>query len=172
MNQLITILMIINSILFTQTMHPMSMGLILLIQTLLTCMFTGFMTKSFWFSYILFLIFIGGMLILFIYMSSLASNEKFKFSFSTGMKIFMLMFILLLMLFIDNFWFSPNTFNNELINLSNNLCLMKENFLPVSKMYDNPNNWIVIFLINYLLLNLIIVVKITHSYSGPLRPKN
>lgn len=171
-NQIIILTIIINSIIFTQTNHPISIGLILLIQTLLTCLITGFSTKSFWFSYILFLIFIGGILILFIYIASLASNEKLNFSFSTFLKISPIIITIIFILLSDKFWLRPNFFNNELSNFLNFSILIKENFLSTSKIYDTPNNWIIIFLINYLLLNLIIIVKITNSFLGPLRAKN
>lgn len=149
------------------------MGLILLIQTILTCLFTGLITKRFWFSYILFLIFIGGILVLFIYIASLASNEKFNFSFNNLIKFFLLIFLIILIIILtDNFWFNSSFFNREINSLTNFLILIKENFLSVSKIYDSPNNIIIIFLINYLLLNLIIIVKITNIFYGPLRPKN
>lgn len=163
---------IINSIIFTQTNHPISMGLILLIQTLLTCLITGLIAKRFWFSYILFLIFIGGILILFIYIASLASNEKFSFSFLPPLKIMAVISILIILLLNDNFWFNPPFFNGELDLLSNTNFMIKENHMATSKIYETPNNWIIIFLINYLLLNLIIIVKITNTFIGPLRPKN
>ena len=50
------------------------MGLTLLIQTILVSIISGLITKTFWFSYILFLVFLGGILVLFIYVTSLASN--------------------------------------------------------------------------------------------------
>merc|ERR1739838_23170 len=63
---------------FTRLVHPLAIGLALLFQTILICCTTGLSNLSFWFSYILFLIFLGGILVLFIYVTSLASNEMFK----------------------------------------------------------------------------------------------
>lgn len=60
--------------------HPLAIGLALLMQTLFIALSTGLVAPSFWFSYILFLVFLGGMLVLFIYVASLASNEIFRFS--------------------------------------------------------------------------------------------
>jgi NADH-ubiquinone oxidoreductase chain 6 len=59
--------------------HPISLGLVLIAHTLLISVVTGVVGGHFWFSYILFLVFLGGVLVLFIYITSLASNEKFTF---------------------------------------------------------------------------------------------
>lgn len=105
-------------------------------------------------------------------MASLASNEKFNFlllSLTNFLIAFLLIFIFLI---VNNFWFNRFYFNREIINFNDFNYLIKENFLISSKIYDNPNNWIIIFLINYLLLSLIIIVKITNYSKGPLRIKN
>jgi NADH-ubiquinone oxidoreductase chain 6 len=56
------------------------MGLVLIVHTIRIGVVTGIMARNFWFSYILFLVFLGGVLVLFIYITRLASNEKFIFS--------------------------------------------------------------------------------------------
>lgn len=171
--QITTILLIFfNSFLFTQTNHPIAIGIILLCQTLLTCVITGLVSKNFWFSYILFLILIGGILILFIYISSLASNEKINFTLKPLIKLIIFVNLrIIIFLFADKFYLI-NWFFNEEINYSLQLRLINENYLSLSKIYNQPNNWIIILLISYLLLTLIIVVKITNLFIGPLRPKS
>ncbi|WPN85967.1 NADH dehydrogenase subunit 6 (mitochondrion) [Culicoides brevitarsis] len=169
MNFIMMMFLLINSFMFTQLTHPMAMGLILLMQTMLTCLFTGILSKTFWFSYILFLIFIGGLLILFIYMSSLNSNEKFNFSSMFFLKMFILFMMMSFLFMMFNKLFIELFFNHEMMNFFSNINLMKENFLINSKMYELPNNFLMIFLINYLLFNLVIVVKITNFFYGPLR---
>lgn len=149
------------------------MGFILLIQTILNCLLTGVITKRFWFSYILFLIFIGGILILFIYMASLASNEKLKFNINPlvggGIR---LITVLLRYTLWDKFYFINFINNSDFALLSEITLLINENHLSLTKIYDSPNNSIIIIIIIYLLLTLIIIVKITNLYQGPLRPKN
>lgn len=163
----------LNTILFLQINHPITIGFILLIQTILNCLITGFITKRFWFSYILFLIFIGGMLILFIYMASLASNEKLKFNPLIIIKINLLILTILSTYIILDKFYIINYFDNSDIRIfSNQTFLINENHLSLSKIYDSPNNFIIILIINYLLLTLIIIVKITNLFQGPLRPKN
>lgn len=136
------------------------------------CFFTGLITKRFWFSYILFLIFIGGILILFIYIASLASNEQIKFSPWFLIKWNSIIILSLLILIILDKFYLLNFFKNtDIIEFFNWQNLINENILSLTKIYDKPNNLIIILLINYLLLTLIVVVKITNTFIGPLRPK-
>nr|YP_010866004.1 NADH dehydrogenase subunit 6 [Panorpa curva]WGT92288.1 NADH dehydrogenase subunit 6 [Panorpa curva] len=167
-------LSVIFSFIFTQMNHPLAMGLVLLIQTLLICMINGLITKTFWFSYILFLVFLGGMLILFIYMTSLASNEMFNFSSKlTFLIIFIVMISIIMFFFIDqNLWIF-NFMNFDMENLTKISFLnMNENSLNLTKLYNFPTSFMTIVLINYLFLTLIVVVKITNIFYGPLRQKN
>nr|QNE85619.1 NADH dehydrogenase subunit 6 [Hybos culiciformis] len=161
----------IISICFLQMSHPLAMGLILLVQTLFICLMTGVLTKTFWFSYILFLIFLGGMLILFIYVTSLASNEMFSLSMKLMMTLVSIFFVLNLMyMFMDKTLlvsFLPNIEMNENIMVTN---FIQENNLNLNKLYNFPSNMITLLLINYLLITLIAVVKITNIFYGPLRP--
>nr|AOY39354.1 NADH dehydrogenase subunit 6 [Nosodendron sp. BMNH 840466] len=151
------------SILFIK--HPLSMGMILLIQTLMISMMTGLLHINFWFSYILFLIMVGGMLIVFLYMTSVASNEKFKFSLKLSITILMMMMIFTLMLFYMDYLFS--TMN------SNNLAMMnfflKEKHHYLNKYLNLPSNLIFILLFIYLFISMIAIVKITNIKYGPLR---
>nr|ASM41845.1 NADH dehydrogenase subunit 6 [Chlorophorus simillimus] len=141
--------------------HPLSFGLILLIQTLLVAMITGMLNNNFWFSYILFLIMVGGMLILFIYMTSVASNEKFNLSMNVII-ILPIYSFLLTSTFMDKMLTSFFIKNNELANI-----MSKE--LSMSKYLNFPNNFIMTSMIIYLLITLIMVVKITTLEKGPLR---
>nr|AMP43778.1 NADH dehydrogenase subunit 6 [Rhagio sp. KW-2016] len=164
---------IIMSFIFTQMTHPLAMGLVLLMQTLLICLITGLFTKTFWFSYILFLIFLGGMLVLFIYVTSLASNEMFSFSMKTFMISLMSMMIMMLFFFcVDNSLINNMFINNEMYNLNIMDSYITENSLNLNKLYNFPSNMVTLLLINYLLLTLIAVVKITNIFYGPLRPMN
>nr|QRW36342.1 NADH dehydrogenase subunit 6 [Hydroporus kasyi] len=164
---------LILSMIFLFMNHPMSMGLILMMQTILIVLITGLYSLSFWFSYILFLIMIGGMLILFMYMTSLASNEKFKISKNIILMIFFLNFMLMIMLMInDSMIMEYMQKNSNLLESLNKLMMFKNDNLPsLFMLYNNPNFLINILMINYLLITLIAIVKITKSNSGPLRQK-
>nr|QNE85526.1 NADH dehydrogenase subunit 6 [Melanostoma mellinum] len=163
-------LIMMFSFMFMQMNHPLSMGLMLLIQTLMICSITGLMTKTFWFSYILFLIFVGGMLVLFIYVTSLASNEMFALSMKMIMMI-LLIFMLMMMMnfFMDKMTMMFNSLNIEMMSIINNNSYIKENILSLNKLYNYPTNMITILMINYLLITLIATVKITKLFYGPMR---
>nr|YP_003097174.1 NADH dehydrogenase subunit 6 [Psacothea hilaris]ACR44363.1 NADH dehydrogenase subunit 6 [Psacothea hilaris] len=165
-----SLILIINSLLlsfiFMFLMHPLSFGLILLLQTTMIALITGMMNFNYWFSYIIFLIMIGGMLILFIYMTSVASNEKFKFSYKLTLACIFITSIMSLLFIIDLYYFNLNSMNN-LFNQVNH-----ENFkLSMNKFMNWPMNMNFFLMIIYLLVTLIMVVKITNIQYGPLRQK-
>nr|QNE85372.1 NADH dehydrogenase subunit 6 [Paracoenia fumosa] len=161
---------LIIGIIFFFMIHPLAMGFTLLIQTFLICLITGLMNKSFWFSYILFLIFLGGMLVLFIYVTSLASNEMFSLSMKLTLTSFSIIALTMLMYLFLDFNMITNWFiNNEMNSLTNLYSYFLENSLSLNKLYNYPTNWITIMLMNYLLITLIAVVKITKLSKGPLR---
>nr|AYM85174.1 NADH dehydrogenase subunit 6 [Galerucella sp. EMHAU-15070821] len=158
--------MFVNSMLFMLLKHPLTCGMTLLIQTILISMITGFMHMNFWFSYILFLIMIGGMLILFLYMTSIASNEKFKLNMN-------IMFMLMILFF---FTIMLMTSDPLILNLETQMIEMKLNqklnhSLSMTKYFNFPNLLMLLLIINYLFLTLIAIVKITSLSYGPLRQK-
>nr|UYK52141.1 NADH dehydrogenase subunit 6 [Asicimbex sp. CSCS-Hym-MC0132] len=163
MSKMLMFMLMINSMIFILCKTPLSMGLILLIQTTLISLNSGLLTMTFWYSYILFMIMLGGMLILFIYITSLTSNLKFKFN----KKFFIIMLLILSMIYLLNLNFKFNIYNLNFMNLE-----METNYyfkLSLKKMFYLPNYKILLIMINYLLLTLFIVVKIININKGPLR---
>nr|QYC35491.1 NADH dehydrogenase subunit 6 [Cyphonocerus sanguineus klapperichi] len=152
------------TMIFLFTSHPLSMGLILLIQTLMISLITGLMSINYWFSYILFIIMIGGMLVLFIYMTSIASNEKFSHNNKILIIMILLMLMITFMLMSDQFINYMSSVNSTSINNSS-----FENSL--NKYLSYPFMMISLSIITYLLITLIAVVKITNIKYGPLRQK-
>lgn len=130
----------------------------------------GLISKTFWFSYIIFLIFLGGILILFIYITSLASNELFFFSTKKFLKLFFIIIIIIILIstFDKNFIYFYLE-NLEIKSINNLLIYINENIFILRKLYNFPINLLTIFLINYLFLTLIVSVKITNINKGPLR---
>nr|YP_009567881.1 NADH dehydrogenase subunit 6 [Sitona obsoletus]QBF03817.1 NADH dehydrogenase subunit 6 [Sitona obsoletus] len=153
------------SMIFVFLNHPLSFGLILLLQTITTAMSCSILNFDSWFSYILFLIMIGGMLVLFIYMTSVASDEKFKFSNKIFcMFSFIWLVLSLTLMFSDNFLSMMDTFYYDLINQS-----MYNIDLSKNKYMNYPSVLIIMLMILYLLITLIAIVKITKFKAGPLR---
>nr|QNG56207.1 NADH dehydrogenase subunit 6 [Pediacus taiwanensis] len=164
MFQNLILLLMILSFLFLFMNHPIAMGSILLIQTFLITLITGIMTFNFWYSYIIFLVMIGGMLILFMYITSIASNEKFLFS----TKLLMISSLMLLFLFPmkkdfmkSNYLMFNEMFNNMKMNFNMNIFMNKFMFYPHMMLY--------LMVIIYLFITLIATVKIINIKYGPLR---
>nr|URH16979.1 NADH dehydrogenase subunit 6 [Amitermes beaumonti] len=149
-----------TSLMFTQMKHPMAMGLMLLIQTTMVCLISGTMYSSFWFSYILFMIMIGGMLVLFMYMTSLASNEMFSPSNKMLMATLTLLPILMYMM--------PTVTNNKEMSTHNTMT-ENEILTTTTVMYNQMMGTMTTLLVLYMLLTLIVVVNIINVSSGPLR---
>uniref|UniRef100_UPI00315D9252 NADH dehydrogenase subunit 6 n=1 Tax=Paraclius curvispinus TaxID=3133235 RepID=UPI00315D9252 len=168
-----SISIIMSSLIFMQMSHPLAMGLMLLIQTFMVCLASGIISKTFWFSYILFLVFLGGMLVLFIYVTSLASNEMFSLSMKMLVVSSIMMGSSIMFMFImDMNLLTPITENIEMMELTNMNSLIKENSIMLNKIYNYPTNLMTLVLINYLLISLIAIVKITNVFYGPLRQMN
>nr|ALO76420.1 NADH deshydrogenase subunit 6 [Temnoscheila virescens] len=148
--------------------HPLSMGAILLIQTILVALIVGTLSVNFWFSYILTLIMIGGMLILFIYMTSIASNEKFKFNPLLTIYTMTVFSISLMTVIIDQYLANAKL-NNPMVEEMNTI---SEFQMMMSKYINWPNNIMLYMTISYLFITLIAVVKITNIKQGPLRQTN
>nr|YP_002860168.1 NADH dehydrogenase subunit 6 [Davidius lunatus]ACB48050.1 NADH dehydrogenase subunit 6 [Davidius lunatus] len=166
---LIIIFLSLNSLLFIKMVHPMNMGIVLLIQTFLTCLLMGGLSYTTWFSYILFLVFIGGMLVLFVYMTSIASNEAFQKSNYPAMIILNISIItmILVVMFMDPLMIS---FNNTAENMDIMHLFKEHEKTTLTNLYNMPNAILTIFVMMYLFLTLIVIVFITKSHQGPLRP--
>lgn len=106
-----------------------------------------------WFFYLLVLVFIGGVIVLIIYISTLSANEKFvPFTLPFSPIAVLLGGILRILIFFD-FYYSPK------IILA---------FSYVSHIYEYCNSMITIFLMAYLLVTMVCVVKLVKFEKGPL----
>nr|ALR69099.1 NADH dehydrogenase subunit 6 [Apocheima cinerarius] len=166
--------MIILSIMMIFLNHPLSIGLMILFQTLLMCMLSGMLIKTYWFSYILFLTFLGGLLVLFIYVSSIASNEMANLSFN--IKMMMMMSVMLisisqiyLFMFENMNWMNLSNNINDNDNFMDMLFFNNENKINLNKLYNNHTYMIMMMLVIYLFISLVAIVKITNIFYGPLR---
>nr|QGU83703.1 NADH dehydrogenase subunit 6 [Eysarcoris aeneus] len=157
MNLLMSSMPVLSLVLMTLN-HPLSMGLILILQTIMTAMIIGYMIESFLFSYIIIIIMLSGALVLFIYMASVASNEKFKLSLKLSllsMMMFMIMYILI----------SP--FNSSILFNNNNI-----DKVSLIKIFNTMTAQMTLMVIIYLLFTMIVVSNIAKVTEGPLRMKN
>nr|AFQ62208.1 NADH dehydrogenase subunit 6 [Xyletinus sp. XYL01] len=148
------------SLFFISLNHPLITVLILILMSTLISLFTGILVNSFWFSYMLFLIMVGGMLVVFIYMTSVASNEKISINYK--FLILSLLFSPLILVF--------NIFMKNLMNNSSNMILKSQESMMIKFMIF-PYFMMMMMMIIYLLITLIATVKITRLNMGPLRQK-
>nr|YP_010947407.1 NADH dehydrogenase subunit 6 [Oberthueria caeca]WGO62442.1 NADH dehydrogenase subunit 6 [Oberthueria caeca] len=173
MKLFLSMMMILMSFIMFFMNHPLAMGLMILIQTLTTCILSGMMINSYWFSYILFLTFLGGLLVLFIYVSSIASNELFNSTPQMKLIIFMLMIIMMLiqMTYMYNLnWMNLNISSSEKNNLLELMMFFNnENKININKLYNKQMMMMMLLLMIYLFITLVAVVKITNIFYGPLR---
>jgi len=136
--------------------HPVSIVCCILAQTAIVSMMVWFYSSTRWFSFILFLIFVGGLIVLFVYIVSLASNEKFNLLFNGLIVISSLILMIL--------FFSGLNRQDLLIETK-----FESSILLVNKIYSVNAAPLILITIIYLLYTLIVVVKIIETFEGPLR---
>nr|AII02309.1 NADH dehydrogenase subunit 6 [Cameraria ohridella] len=170
---LLSLLLLLFSLMMMFFNHPLSMGLMILLQTIIICMISGMMINSYWFSYILFLTFLGGLMVMFIYVSSMASNEMFSKFINyklLSMFLLMLMIITTLMLKTNYLTWMNYNFNYEMNEIKYNYIFFNnENMIELNSLYNSHSFMMMLLLINYLFITLIVIVKITNIFYGPIR---
>nr|QCI09258.1 NADH dehydrogenase subunit 6 [Aponsila sp. FS-2019] len=137
--------------------HPMSMGFMLIMQTMVIAMITGMFMKSFLMSYIIVIIMLSGALVLFIYMASVASNEKFKMS----IKMFIMVPLITLM-------------SSGYLYLFGGMNMQEESEMiikSVMKLFNNLSMYMTMMMMVYLLFTMIVASNIANTNEGPLRMK-
>lgn len=160
-------LLIFSLILFYLLSHPLALGLNILFQTALISLIIGLNSPSFWLSYVLFLVFMGGILVLTIYVVSLANSEIISINFKNllwGLPVFLFIFINLS---------SLNTFNFRIIPFMGFSKSMAPDSSIIIKslanLYSSTNFIIILFLAGYLFYILVIIRHIININEGPLR---
>nr|UPL65917.1 NADH dehydrogenase subunit 6 [Pilophorus typicus] len=157
----------LTNMLFLFMNHPMSMGLVLIIQTVMISMWSGMLMKTFWMSYILIITMLSGMLVLFIYMSSMASNEKFKNNTKLWMLTLLGLVLTTLFLFLLKKMIIKNNYSGMEMKTLN---MMEMQFLE--KMFIIHNMMLTMMLVIYLLYTMIVASFLVNISEGPMRMKN
>nr|AVJ52591.1 NADH dehydrogenase subunit 6 [Psacasta exanthematica] len=153
-------MMISLALLFLWLGHPLSMGFILVLQTMIIAIISGMMLNNFFFSYIIMIIMLSGALVLFIYMASVASNEKFK------TPVFMM--ITFMFTFMTSMWITSKLTEMQEYPSNDN---MSYGMITLIKLFNTTSAYLTVAMILYLLLTMIIVSFIASSKEGPLRMK-
>ena len=157
--------LLITSICFALTNHPLPLGLLVIAHATGVCLLTTSTWHSLaWFSYILFLIFLGAIIVLFTYITSLAANELFYTPRYQPLRLI----ILILILILNDYLLLPINFVTPDHQCNPHTPLKQpEEFIAL--IFRNPFFSITLFLACYLLLSLLIVVRLTSKTSGPVR---
>uniref|UniRef100_UPI0030FE1436 NADH dehydrogenase subunit 6 n=1 Tax=Egeirotrioza xingi TaxID=3132083 RepID=UPI0030FE1436 len=150
-------LMLTISIFMMNMTSPISMSSMLLIQTIISCVVARMLTYSSWLPMTMFLVMVSGLMIIFMYITSITSNNKFKL---INWKFYILIFILIML-------YTPKLINKPLDNL-----YLKDVFNnEFMKLYLPVNIFFSIFMFIYLIIALIIFINLMNKSSGPLRMK-
>lgn len=136
---------------------PLTLGFWILLISLLSARLITLFSSS-WFGLILFIIYIGGILVIFSYFTAVAPNQK--------LNITILIFITSIMILLIYTFQTPYKF---LTPSQQPLCL-HTNIQSFAYLYTPNQTPFLIILALLLLLALIFVVKITNRNYGPLRP--
>lgn len=136
---------------------PQSIILLLIFQAFLASLILSFVSNI-WFTYILFLVFLGGILVVFTYIRRLASKivEKRWFDRINKLMIFIIM-VILRVIFLDCNSFLFNIFS----------CFSLESRI----IYSLISSWsfiLYLFIVIYLFLTLFNICNILKVFKGPL----
>lgn len=151
------------------TLHPVPIIIIIIIYNILICLNISFWKQTYIFSLLYFLIIISGLLIIFLYFSSLISNEKSKNHFNKFIIWTILTFTLIISF---NYSSSPNLINS--IHLSGRYSLVylrpwisyRE---TISLTFSYPLINITLMRITFLLISLLSIIKIANPKIKSLR---
>lgn len=152
---------------FITSLNPFYLCLNLLLTVVIRCLISGLVLPRIWYSYILFLVFIGGVIVLYIYIVSLNPNKNFYINFRFLGFSFGIFF-----LFTGVIWYIFSLegvvidFNNiSLISSSGFGGLYLDSFISIF-IYESRKFYLLI--VRYLLLTLFIVVDFIIVFKGPL----
>nr|YP_009092570.1 NADH dehydrogenase subunit 6 [Pseudacysta perseae]AIR11953.1 NADH dehydrogenase subunit 6 [Pseudacysta perseae] len=149
------------SILFLMSFTPLSMLVVLIMQTLLISITLSSFIFTFWYSYMLILIMVSGMLVLFMYMASIASNEKFSWSVTT---LLILPFTIFLpMLFQDKM---------TMYKMNNLEKMMSFQETILEKLFNFKMMMPMLMLVMYLFIMMVNISFLVSNNEGPMRKSN
>lgn len=150
---ILSIILAITSIAFLR-FSPLQIGLCILIIALLTAIIFAIKISS-WIAFLIFLIYIGGILIIFSYFIATTPNIKISFIF----------IISIITLITPTFILFLNRFSSNLIHTT-------QETIKESIFYNIRHIPVLTLLAILLLITLVIVVKVSNTSLGPLRPFN
>nr|QJD22453.1 NADH dehydrogenase subunit 6 [Haustorioides koreanus] len=152
---------LLSSLLFMSLNTPLSMGITVILLSFFVAVMMALLMPTTWFSFLLLMVFLSGMMVLFVYVASLASNELFVWDY---VSVFLLVSLSALFVGMSRKVYCPGVSGMD-FSLNNISSFM------VYKMYSPHLYYFTLLLIVYLLVVLIVVVKNATISESPLRAK-
>nr|AWH98395.1 NADH dehydrogenase subunit 6 [Conus tabidus] len=163
MSSLLIISLTFSTLLILPMMsQPLSLGLVIMVSTLFMCLVSG-MTVSAWYGYILFLIYVGGLLVMFAYVAALSPNVLFG---GLTPLISLILFVPILFALFYFCFFKDSSYLGFEPSFSK-LTYLKMYGVELISPYMIS---VLIGLGTVLLINLIVVAKICYYQQASLRP--
>nr|YP_010580876.1 NADH dehydrogenase subunit 6 [Pyrops lathburii]UAT98614.1 NADH dehydrogenase subunit 6 [Pyrops lathburii]UZT27061.1 NADH dehydrogenase subunit 6 [Pyrops lathburii] len=160
----LSLMIMTNTIMSTFMKHPLSMGSMLMFQTMMLCLNQSTISKTPWYMYILFLTTVGGLMIMFMYMASIASNEKFKMSIKMVIMWMMMNMMAMMMTNIDlsmECMYKMTEMKMQTTEMSEEKSTSK--FFMMNKMN------ITMTMMMILIMTMVSVTNISSTFEGPLK---
>nr|QFX74892.1 NADH dehydrogenase subunit 6 [Pleonexes koreana] len=162
----LTAFLYLMTIFFIITNHPLMMGFSLMITSMIYGYMMYLLNSSSWLVYILIMVFVSGVMVMFIYMASLSSNEPMNLPLPLFWKINMMIFTLM-PFFILTKQLKTNYTHIGLMNMFFKQCSMN----LIYKTYNKIMLEMTTLLTIYLLIVLIVAMKLVNNFKLPLRSK-
>nr|QZR92100.1 NADH dehydrogenase subunit 6 [Uroleucon erigeronensis] len=163
MLKIILLINLIMAIILTMMKSPISSNLIILIQTMTLTLMINLINKTAWISFMIFILYIGGLMIIFLYISSIAFNEL-NINKNYKNMIFKILFLSLMLLMFKL------SMNIENMNYENKF-IFEDNFYLLN-MFNMPNNMMIYLIMFILFFMLILIIWMLKINKGPIRQKN
>nr|QVY57867.1 NADH dehydrogenase subunit 6 [Trissolcus japonicus] len=153
-------------------MNPLMININIIIFTIFMSIYLNYLNKSNWFSMLIFLVMIGGMMILFLYLNSFAINENSSLNsfFLKNLELKMMTIFLLNLIVNNSFYMNFFMKNIILENFKMKIYLMNEQTIIL--IFSKSLNMMLIFMIIYLLINLMVITYICMSKKSSMRKMN
>lgn len=164
---ILSIILTITRITFILSNHPLIIGFLLILTRIIYGLIIYTLRLTPWLTYILIIVFVRGVIIIFIYIASLSSNEPININIPLISKIILITLSYVLLLFI---LVKQTKINKQILNSINQIT--KEHTIEIIyKTYNNILIEITTILTIYLLITLIVAINITNNFKKPLREK-
>lgn len=131
---------------------------LLVLQTFIVTMFIGLRNRL-WYTYVLFLVFLGGVLVIFIYIRSLASKVKVDNQYFNLLKVTLIFIVFILIL----------SLRDSTFIVLNSLRVISTEDRIINNLMSMHIYTLYMFTVAYLLLTLYVVCTIVKLRAGPLR---